>query len=327
MSFVDVGTHPSRVLRERGVALPYEGGAGLGAFTRNGFTVRYYANPGQLSFSNANLRKLYEGMRNADIDFQKLCRDVLRAISPVFGALEFGSGGKLNARDMRTALQLRLPTWGVALFLEVAAGRRALDDAFKSFMRQVADDMAASTALFGTLLGINATCLVLAAIPATAPVFATILPITIPLAGLAAAGTSLAATLRPIFDTIARGTPPSAAQVKTMTTGAANISGQKPPSDAEVQFLTSTFGQAMRAPPDRSALDAAKAAMPSPTSTTAFSSTLTRFASRLPSPTSTTTFSPASAPSSSGDFPWLLAGGAALVGIGGLALAMRRRRR
>jgi len=216
--------------------------AGLGAFTHKGFTVDYYA--ASTSFSDKNFKKLYEGMRNADIEFQKNATFVLSMISPAFSAIEFASGGKVKAADLRKALRLKLPTWGVALVLEVAAGKRPLDAGFRAAMKECAKDMEAAKAAFGVVTGLSATVSVLAAAPPTA-FLAGALPVLVPLAVVAGTATGVAVILEPIFKSLASGKPPTTKQMTDMMNGAARLSGQPPPSTKEINTLVNDFGKAM----------------------------------------------------------------------------------
>lgn len=221
---------------------------GLGAFTRNGYTVDYYAKSGSLSFADKNLKNLYEGMRNADIDFQRNAANVLKVIAPVFAAVEFASFGKLRADDMRKALRLKLPTWGVALVLEVAAGKRPFDKGFQAAMRECAKDMEGAKAAFGVLAAVNGVLIGLAVPPLpTAAVLAPILPVTGTLATVAGTATGVAAVLEPIFKGLGTGKMPSRKQMKDMMEGAARLSGQKVPSSAEIDKIAADFDKAQKA--------------------------------------------------------------------------------
>jgi hypothetical protein len=222
--------------------------SGLGAFTRNGYTVDYYAKSGSLSFADKNLKNLYEGMRNADIDFQKNAANILKAISPIFDAIEFASLGKLRADDLRKALRLKLPTWGVALFLEVAAGKRPLDKGFQAAMRECGKDMEGAKAAFGILTAVNGILIGLAVPPLpTAAVLIPILPATATLATVAGTATGVAAILEPIFKGLGTGKMPSRKQMKDMMEGAARLSGQKLPSSAEIDKIAADFDKAQKA--------------------------------------------------------------------------------
>lgn len=279
--------------------------AGLGAFTHKGFTVDYYAS--STSFADKNLKKLYEGMRNADIEFQKNAAFVLSTISPAFGAVEFASGGQIKAADLRKALRLKLPTWGVALVLEVAAGKRPLDAGFRAAMKECAKDMEASKALFAVVTGLSATVSALAVAPPTA-FLAPALPVLIPLATIAGTATGVAAILEPIFKSLASGKPPTKKQMTDMMNGAARLSGQKPPSTKEIDALVKDFDKAMTAAP-------APAAAPTTTVTTTTVTTTT-----APTTSLTPRATPQSAPSAS--FPVVPA--IVALGVLGVVLVLKK---
>ncbi len=217
--------------------------AGLGAFTKNNYTIKYYANPGDLSFADKGMKKLYEGLRNADADFQINLFKIKKALQPAFGMIEVLTAGNVKAADIKKALSLKLPTWGVALFLEVAAGKRPLDKGFKAVMQVAAEDAAASAAVFGILTGVN-----VAAIAAAGPFppLVPLLPVTLTLAGIAGTGTAVCAIIQPIFSSLAKGKPPTRKQMKDMMEGAARLSGQKLPSSTELDKISGEFEKAQK---------------------------------------------------------------------------------
>lgn len=210
----------------------------IGAFTHKGYTVDYYADKGTLSFDDKNLRKLYEGMRNADIEFQKNIAFVVGQLRPIFGTVEMLSQGNIKAADLERAAKLQLPSWGVALVLEVVAGKRPADDAFRAYMRQCAEGMVTSRSIFAIVTGINAVAIGAAFAPTpAAPVFAGMLPLTGTLAGLAGTATGVTLVLEPIFKSLAEGKPLTRKQTKDMLEGAARVSGQDAPSTAQVNAV------------------------------------------------------------------------------------------
>lgn len=216
--------------------------SGLGAFTHKGYTVDYYANKGTLSFADKNLQRLYEGMRNADIEFQKNAAFVLNGLKPAFDTIEFASAGQLKAADVRSSLSLKLPTWGVALVLEVAAGKRPVDQAFRAAMRQCARDMRVAKAGFAVLTGLN---VVVSGVAVATGVGAPVAAATGTIAGVAGTAAAVAAVLEPIFQALADGKAPSQRQMKAMMDGAARLSKQKLPSNAQVEKITVDFGKAL----------------------------------------------------------------------------------
>lgn len=218
--------------------------AGLGAFTKNNYTIKYYANPGDLSFADKGMKKLYEGLRNADADFQINLFKIKKALQPAFGMIEVLTAGNVKAADIKKALSLKLPTWGVALFLEVAAGKRPLDKGFKAVMQVAAEDAAASAAVFSILTGVN-----VAAIAAAGPFppLVPLLPVTLTLAGIAGTGTAVCAIIQPIFSSLAKGKPPTRKQMKDMMEGAARLSGQKVPSTTEIDKIAANFDKVQKA--------------------------------------------------------------------------------
>lgn len=218
--------------------------SGLGAFTKNNYTIKYYANPGDLSFADKGMKKLYEGLRNADADFQINLFKIKKALSPAFSMIEVLTAGNVKAADIKKALSLKLPTWGVALFLEVAAGKRPLDKGFQAVMQVAAEDAAASAAVFGILTGVN-----VAAIAAAGPFppLVPLLPVTLSLAGIAGTGTAVCAIIQPIFSSLAKGKAPSRKQMKDMMEGAARLSGQKVPSTTEIDKIAADFDKVQKA--------------------------------------------------------------------------------
>jgi hypothetical protein len=238
---------------------------GLGAFTKNNYTIPYYADPGSLSFADKNLKKLYEGLRNADADFQINLFKIKKAVEPAFGAIEFATAGKIRADDIKKALALKLPTWGVALVLEVAAGKRPIDKGFKSVMKECAKDMGVMKAAWGVITGLNGVLIGAAAVPSPVTPFAlAALPVTGPLAGMSVTATTVSAILEPIFGALGNGKPPSRKQMKDMMEGAARLSGQKLPSTAEVDKVAADFDKAMKAAaaPAQAAISAPKGPNP-----------------------------------------------------------------
>lgn len=285
--------------------------AGLGAFTKNNYTIPYYADPGSLSFADKNLKKLYEGLRNADADFQINLFKVKKAIEPAFDGIELVTGGKIKAADIKKALSLKLPTWGVALFLEVAAGKRPLDKGFRAVMQVAADDAAVSTAAFGILAGINTTAAALSVVPPVAPFFLAALPFTGPLATVAGSGTAVCAIVQPIFSALAKGKAPSKKQMKDMMEGAARLSGQKLPSSTEIDKIASDFDKAAKAASaatEAAAKTAADAGNPALASKQEKQQT-------LPAPANTPADTVPQAQAASGGFPVV----PVLLGVGALA--------
>lgn len=220
------------------------GFAGFGAFTKSNYTIPYYANPGDLSFADKGMKKLYEGLRNADADFQINLFKIKKAMDPVFGTIEVLTAGNVKSADIKKALSLKLPTWGVALFLEVAAGKRPLDKAFRAAMQIAADDVAASAAVFGILTGVNVAAI---AASGVAPPLGLLLPVTLNLAGIAGTGTAVCLILQPIFSSLAKGKMPSKKQMKDMMEGAARLSGQKIPTSPELDKIAAEFEKAQKA--------------------------------------------------------------------------------
>lgn len=224
--------------------------AGLGAFTHKGYTVDYYAS--STNFADKNLKRLYEGMRNADIEFQKNAANFLKVIAPVLGLVEVVTAGNVKADDLKKALRLKLPTWGVALFLEVAAGKRPFDNGFKASMKEAAKDVRQAKSLFAVIAGVSTTLAAAAAAGTLTGFLAPLAAAVAPAAAVAAStggAAALAAILEPIFDTLGKGKPLSKKQMKDMLEGAAKLTGQKAPSSAEIDLLTSNFDNVTKGKP------------------------------------------------------------------------------
>lgn len=208
---------------------------GLGAVTRNGFTVEYYADPATLDFKDRNMKKLYENLRNADVDFQKMLMDIASNLSPVLGTVEFISGGKIKAAELKKLFGLHLPTSGMAVFLEVASGGRPLDQGFRAVGQMLKRDLEVDAALFGTLGGLSAAISAASLIPgpqqpflvAAAIPLLTIAAVAIPAAGLCG-GVAM------LLGSAIKGQLPSKKDFGDSLKAAARLAGSPEPSQAEI---------------------------------------------------------------------------------------------
>jgi hypothetical protein len=335
MSFVAVGEYTS--VGRYAACGEY---TSMGEFTYKGHTVDYYAKAGSLSFADRNLKAFYEKVRNADIEFQKNLKFILDTVKPVFSVVEAASGGQIRASDVRQAFNIRLPSWGVALVLEVAAGKRPLDDAFKAVMRQAAIDMRTLKAAFAVITGVNGV-LAVAGVPPSpaAPVLGPAIPVTATLAGLGATATTVALILEPIFDAIGKGKSPTRAQTKAMLEGAASLSGQKAPSSAEIDKVYSDLDKSVKASSETSAAfeaanrakaeaeaRAAASSTPAPTRTAPAATGSrtggkTSFVSTPPPPART---APSATPARTGTNLLPIAAGVGALALVGVMLARRK---
>lgn len=227
--------------------------SGLGAFTRNGFTVRYYAGPGKLSFGNTNVKRFYEALRNADIDFQKMCADVRTAITPALKGIEDFSGGRIKAAALTQALRLPLPTWGLALILEAAGGKRPLDQVFRAYMKQSAEEMKITAVLSGTVAALSASSAALLLVPGLNATITPAMPAIAKLGVIAGVVAPVAAGLGIAYNSVAEGKAPSGPQMKVLMSSASLVAGPlvgapTVPTNAEAAQLADALGKALKAP-------------------------------------------------------------------------------
>ena len=209
--------------------------SGLGSFTRNKFTVEYYADPATLKFKDRKMKKLYEDLRNADVDFQKSMNDVAKNLSPMLGTVEFVSGGKLRAADLKKLFRVKLPTSGMAVFLEVACGGRALDKGFQAVGQMLQRDLEGATALFGTLGGVSAAVSAAALVPSPAtPFLAAAAVVLVPVAAIAIPAAGLCGVVAALLGSIVKGKLPSKSDFAEGMRNAARLSGSPEPSQAEI---------------------------------------------------------------------------------------------
>ena len=204
---------------------------GLGAVTRNGFTVEYYADPATLDFKDRNMKKLYENLRNADIDFQKMMMDVAKNLRPVSGTVEFISGGNIKAADLEKMFRVTLPTAGMAVFLELACGGRPLDQGAQAVGQMLKQTLTVSAALFGTLGGV-ATAVIAAAAPLPVLIPAAIALAPVP--GIAIPAAILCGGVALLLGSLITGELPSKKDFGDSLKAAARLAGSPEPSQAEI---------------------------------------------------------------------------------------------
>ena len=204
---------------------------GLGAVTRNGFTVEYYADPATLDFKDRKMKKLYEDLRNADVDFQKMMNDVARSLRPVIGTVEFISGGNIKAADLEKLFRAKLPTSGMAVFLEVACGARSLDQGFQAVGQMLKRDLEGAAATFGTLGGVSAAVSAAAIpLPALVPAAAVLVPV----AAVAIPAAFLCGGVSMLLGNMITGELPSKKDFGDSLKTAARLAGSPEPSQAEI---------------------------------------------------------------------------------------------
>jgi len=205
--------------------------SGLGSVTRKGFTVDYYADPATLKFKDRKMKKLYEDLRNADIDFQKSMNDVSKSLKDVLGTLEFISGGKVKAADLKKLLRVKLPTSGIAVFLEVACGGRPMDKGFQAVGKMLKQDLEGATALFGTLGGVAAAISAAAVpLPALVPAAAVLVPV----AAIAIPAAGLCGVVAALLGGAVNGQIPSKKEFSDGLKAAARLAGSPEPTQAEI---------------------------------------------------------------------------------------------
>ena len=208
---------------------------GLGAVTRNGFTVEYYADPATLDFKDRNMKKLYENLRNADVDFQKMMNDIARSLRPAIGTVEFISGGGIKAADIEKAFRAKLPTSGMAVFLEVACGARPLDQGFQAVGQMLKRDLEGAVGAFGLLGGVSAAVSASSLIPS--PVQPFLLAAAVPLVALASIAIPaafLCGGVAMLLGNMITGELPSKKDFGDSLKAAARLAGSPEPSQAEI---------------------------------------------------------------------------------------------
>ena len=205
--------------------------SGLGSFKRKGFTVDYYADPATLKFKDRKMEKLYKDLRNADVDFQKMANDVSKSLKDVLGAVEFASGGKIKAADLKKLLRVKLPTSGIAVFLEVACGGRPMDKGFQAVGKMLQQDLQGATALFGTYVGVTAA---IGGLAFAVPPLATVAIAMTPLAALALPAAGLCGVVAALLGSAITGKLPSKKDFGDGLKAAARLSDSPEPSKAEI---------------------------------------------------------------------------------------------
>lgn len=208
------------------------GFVGLGEFTRKGYTAPYYADAGTLRFDDRNLKNFYEAIRNFDIDLQRTTFSFSRWLekNKVYDNIEWWTAGKVKKRDLKRAVVLRSPTWGLALALEVFAGKRPLDGAFKDSMVKAHNEMLdarAGLAVISGLAGLVATICFF--IPGADAI---VTPFLAWVSGLAGTLTAITFVLEPVFESLGTGKAPGRKDFFDAIKAACLLVGQEPPPDA-----------------------------------------------------------------------------------------------
>ena len=222
----------------------------LGAYSRRGFTIEYYANPGSLEWKDRGLKRLYEGMRNADFAWQKALNEVATKLDPLWEKIEEYSEGKLKKRNITAALRLKLPVALPALILEIVGGKRPLDESFRGFARMAAQEADQAVGMFGVLTGINLT---LSALSAVIVPLEPLLPLLGTIAGVAFIAAILARIVGDVAKQLAREKLPPKAQFKEMLETSAFLAGEPKPTSKQIDDAYAALEEANKSGRDVSA--------------------------------------------------------------------------
>ena len=228
MSFVQKATN-----------LPKRSVPGLGAFTSDGFTVEYYENPNLLKFQDPNLKATYEVLRNADHGFQKIMKMLGDAIAEVVKAVRsLIPGIEITPEQVRRAFKIPLPTAGVAMLLEVAAGGKMLDRTMFDLLDILGQQAEFMLGVFGIMSGlagtVSAFCWAFSWLGVPAIGAAVFTPIT----SVGTVGVLVTGPLSILFKAIAKTQKtPTRKQFKDMIDLSCRLSFAKMKTDAEINKM------------------------------------------------------------------------------------------
>lgn len=206
----------------------------LGAFTAQGTTISYYEDPRLLSFSDRNLKSFYEGLRDADLNWQKTMGDFNNFCKPFYGFLTALTGNTVNFGALANAARLPLPTAPLAAILEITAGNKTIDRSFYDLMALQQQQMTAMTGAFafvGTVCG--ATAGILAATGVGLPVAAGLGSV----AAIAAPAATAAGIASATLGFIKPGQVPTRAQFGDLVKTSSLVLLRSPPSEAEIDKM------------------------------------------------------------------------------------------
>ena len=210
---------------------------GLGAFTRGGYTASYYADAGTLRFDDRNIKNFYEAIRNFDIDLQRTTYSFSRWLekNKVYDNIQWWTAGKVKKRDLKRAVILRSPTWGLALALEVFAGKRPLDGAFKDAMFKAQSEMMDARSALAILSSLSGLVAVICFFIPGANAIVT--PFLSWLSGVTGVLTALTFVLEPVFESLATGKAPGRKDFFDAIKAACFLVGQEPPPDVVLDSM------------------------------------------------------------------------------------------
>jgi hypothetical protein len=214
-------------------------GHALGAVSARGVTIDYYESPSKLTWSDRGMKKLHDGLVNADLSFQKTVRDVVRSMKPILGLLKL-AGIDVKESDLdKLASNCALPSAGPAILLEVAFGGRKADSFFVGVMRRISQDLLYNAGLFGI---VSAICLAVGSAGILAAgAGATLLAIAAPI-GAAAVVCGIVGAL---LGNLAKGKMPSREEFGEMMKASAQLAGEPAPTEREIDLAYTATGAAL----------------------------------------------------------------------------------
>ncbi len=225
---------------------------GLGAVTRSGLTISYYANPSSLHWPDPTIRALHDSFVDVDFTFQGAFRALAQGGAFAVGALNFAStssgGPAFQQSDLNKLAQLPAPTAGMALLLELCAGL-TLTELVKDLLRLQATALVAGSGLFG----LSAAALTAAAIAAGVGALGTFgitavaavpLGVAAAVCGGVAVGAGITAAI--LFG-IADGKKPSRAEFGAAIKAMARASNKPVPSEGAIDVAYAGLGAGMSA--------------------------------------------------------------------------------
>lgn len=211
----------------------------LGALSKSGLTIDYYAETSSLKWSNGSLQKLHDALVDADFAFQKMSRSVVDILRPI-GPLLASVGIPLTGQALDALGEQPCPTAGYALLLELGVGGRPFDSAAEGALSATGANLRSAAVLWGT---VAAVCLAVGG------------------AGLVAAGTgaalltagagfgAMAAVAGPIgiiLGNLSNGQMPSRSAFGDSLKASAKLAGKPAPSEREIDEAYAALGDAAK---------------------------------------------------------------------------------
>ncbi len=206
----------------------------LGALTRKGITIDFLSAPGELTWKTPSTKRAYDDLVKGAFEW----RGFLQGVASPLASVATAAGQTGIADGIRKLLSMPAPQEAVALLLEVADGGRAPDSTVRAALIMIADHMRSAAGLFAIVGG--AALL----IPGGQP-------LVVPFGAAAVVCLGIGAVL----DAFAGDGAPSLQEYKDMVRGACTLSGQPPPSDAELEsqhralVIAAKAGSFLKSPP------------------------------------------------------------------------------